>query len=137
MTAWCNGAAGIGLARLASLPYLDDAMLRQEIEAALTSTLAQGFGGDHTLCHGAGGLVETLLVASQMLGMASYRAALEQGTSMLLEKASAFREQTEEVTGIESPGFMVGLAGVGYTLLRLVEPVALPSVLLLAPPVSE
>jgi type 2 lantibiotic biosynthesis protein LanM len=134
MTAWCNGATGIGLARLASLPYLDDAMLREEIDAALKSTLAEGFGGDHTLCHGAAGHLETLLVASQMVGAAPYRAALEQGAGVLLEKVSAFRKQAEEIAGIESPGLMVGLAGIGYTLLRLLEPGSLPSVLLLAPP---
>ncbi|HEU5201087.1 MAG TPA: type 2 lanthipeptide synthetase LanM family protein, partial [Ktedonobacterales bacterium] len=137
MTAWCNGATGIGLARLASLPYLDDARLREEIDAALKSTLAENFGGDHTLCHGTGGHLETLLVASQMLEAAPYRAALEQGASVLLEKVSAFRQQAEEVAGIEAPGLMVGLAGVGYTLLRLIEPGGLPSVLLLAAPVSE
>lgn len=136
MTAWCTGAAGIGLARLASLPYLDDAMLREEIDAALKNTLAEGFGGEYTLCHGAGGHLETLLVASQMFEAAPYRAALEQGASMLLEKVSAFCKQAGELAGIEPPGLMVGLAGVGYTLLRLVEPIGLPSVLLLAPPVS-
>lgn len=43
MVAWCHGAAGIGLARLASLPYLDDAALRQEIAAALQTTLEHSF----------------------------------------------------------------------------------------------
>ncbi len=137
MAAWCNGATGIGLARLASLPYLDDAILREEIDAALKSTFAEGFGGDYTLCHGAAGHLETLLVASQIGEVAPYRTALEQGASALLEKVSAFHQQAEEVDGIESPGLMVGLAGVGYTLLRLLEPGSLPSVLLLAPPVSR
>jgi type 2 lantibiotic biosynthesis protein LanM len=136
LTAWCNGAAGIGLARLGSRPYLDDATLCGEIDAALKCILAQGFGGDHTLCHGVGGHLETLLVASQMEEAVPYRAALEQGASVLLEKVSVFRKQAEELTGTEPPGLMVGLAGVGYTLLRLVEPAGLPSVLLLAPPVS-
>jgi type 2 lantibiotic biosynthesis protein LanM len=135
MTAWCTGATGIGLARLASLPYLDDARLREEIDAALKSTLAQSLGGDYTLCHGTGGHLETLLVASQMLEATPYRAALKQGTNVLLEKVSAFCQQPEELAGIEPPGLMVGLAGVGYILLRLVEPIDLPSVLLLAPPV--
>jgi class II lanthipeptide synthase len=75
MTAWCHGAAGIGLARLGSLPYLDDPTLRGEIDAALKSTLTQGIGGDHTLCHGASGHLETLLVASQMIEAATYRTA--------------------------------------------------------------
>ena len=135
MIGWCHGAAGIGLARLASLPYLDEAILRGEIQAALKTTLARGFGGDYTLCHGAAGNLETLLVASHTLGAAPYRAALEQGTGVLLEKASALSKRTEKLTGIEPPGFMLGLSGIGYTLLRIVEPVAVPSALLFAPPV--
>jgi lantibiotic modifying enzyme len=42
--AWCHGAAGIGLARVAGLPYLDDATTRQEIETAVQTTLKNGFG---------------------------------------------------------------------------------------------
>jgi lantibiotic modifying enzyme len=35
---------------------------------------------------------------------------------------------------VETPGFMVGLAGIGYQLLRLAEPENVPSALVLAPP---
>jgi lantibiotic modifying enzyme len=135
MTAWCNGATGIGLARLASLPYLDDARLHEEIDAALKSTLAQRFDGDYTLCHGVAGSLETLVVAHQTLDAAPYQAALEQGASALLERASAFSKPANAFAEIEPPGFMVGLAGLGYTLRRLAEPVSIPSALLLAPPV--
>ena len=38
--------------------------------------------------------------------------------------------------GIETPGLMIGLAGVGYGLLRLAAPNDVPSVLVLAPPYS-
>jgi lantibiotic modifying enzyme len=36
--------------------------------------------------------------------------------------------------GVESPGFMAGLAGIGYGLLRLIEPDRVPSVLALEMP---
>ena len=36
--------------------------------------------------------------------------------------------------GVESPGLMTGLAGIGYGLLRLAEPTRVPSVLVLEPP---
>jgi Lanthionine synthetase C-like protein len=36
--------------------------------------------------------------------------------------------------GVESPGLMTGLAGIGYGLLRLAEPTRVPSVLVLTPP---
>jgi lantibiotic modifying enzyme len=35
---------------------------------------------------------------------------------------------------VESPGLMMGLAGIGYELLRLAEPWRVPSVLALEPP---
>lgn len=61
MTAWCNGAPGIGLARLCSLPHLDDSEIRAEINTALKTTLAQGFGMNHSLCHGDLGNLELTL----------------------------------------------------------------------------
>ena len=36
--------------------------------------------------------------------------------------------------GVETPGLMVGLAGIGYELLRLADPAVIPSILLLEPP---
>jgi len=37
---------------------------------------------------------------------------------------------------VEIPSLMLGLAGIGYELLRLAEPDWVPSVLMLAPPVA-
>ena len=73
MTAWCHGAPGIGLARLCSLQHLDDAAIRAEIGTALQTTLAQGFGGNHSLCHGDLGNLELLLQASEMLDDPQWR----------------------------------------------------------------
>src|SRR5262249_21943753 len=49
MSAWCHGAPGIGLARLQCLPHLHDAEIQAEIAAALITTVAQGFGHNHSL----------------------------------------------------------------------------------------
>ncbi len=61
MTAWCHGAPGIGLARLDCLPHLGDAATRAEIQTALATTLAEGFGMNHSLCDGDLGNLELLL----------------------------------------------------------------------------
>ncbi|MDQ5853873.1 MAG: hypothetical protein M3380_17770, partial [Chloroflexota bacterium] len=45
MSAWCHGAAGIGLARLGGLPLLDTAGIRADVEAALQTTQKQGAMG--------------------------------------------------------------------------------------------
>jgi type 2 lantibiotic biosynthesis protein LanM len=133
--AWCHGATGIGLARLASLAYEEDASLRQEIEAALQTTLAHKVEAEYSLCHGEAGNLETLLEASQMLGPAPYQEALEQRTKILLHVAYALTAPTPGILRTTLPGLMLGLAGIGYTLLRVAAPERVPSILVLAPPV--
>jgi lantibiotic modifying enzyme len=123
---WCYGASGIGLARLASLAYLDDAQIREEIGAALKTTIAKGFGHNHSLCHGDLGNLETLFVATQRLHERQYDQALEQLTAMLLESIEAGKWITGVPLGGETPGLMNGLAGIGYALLRLAEPEMVP-----------
>jgi lantibiotic modifying enzyme len=134
MTAWCHGAPGIGLARLASLEYIDDAAIREEIDIALKTTVAEGFGRNHSLCHGDFGNLETLLVAAQTLDQSHYHEQLQHITAMLLDSFKTHGWVTGVPLGLETPGLMTGLAGIGYELLRLAEPEKVPSVLLLAPP---
>jgi lantibiotic modifying enzyme len=38
---------------------------------------------------------------------------------------------------VETPGLLLGLAGIGYELLRLAEPERVPSLLTLAPPTAS
>jgi type 2 lantibiotic biosynthesis protein LanM len=134
MTAWCHGAPGIGLARLRSLPHLDDAEIRTEIDTALQTTLAQGFGGNHSLCHGDLGNLELLLQASQVLEDPQWRAQVDRIAAILLESISRDGWLCGTPLGVGSPGLMTGLAGIGYGLLRLAEPTRVPSVLVLEPP---
>jgi type 2 lantibiotic biosynthesis protein LanM len=133
MTAWCHGAPGIGLARLHSLRYLDDEETRAEVEAALRTTVAQGFGGNHSLCHGDLGNLELLLQAGETLSP-HWRIQVGHVASQIL----GGMEREGWLCGIpfrtESPGMMTGLAGIGYGLLRLADPECVPSVLVLAPP---
>lgn len=136
MIAWCHGAPGIGLSRLASLRYLDDSTMHEEIAAALATTIAHGFGYNHSLCHGDLGNLETLLVASQVLADPSYSEQLRRLTAQILESIKRQGWQLSTPLEIESPGLMTGLAGIGYELLRLAAPKQVPSVLLLAPPVA-
>jgi type 2 lantibiotic biosynthesis protein LanM len=137
MAMWCHGAPGIGLARLASLHCLDDAAVRDEIEVALGTTLAQGFGMNHCLCHGDLGNLDVVLTASQVLGERRYREEVDRLTAMILASIEHQGWSTGVPLGTETPGLMTGIAGIGYELLRLAEPDKVPSVLLLAPPVVQ
>lgn len=134
IVAWCHGAPGIGLARLASLQFVDDAEIRREIDAALQTTLALGFGRNHSLCHGDLGNLELILAATRCFPDPRLQTLLEQITSALLDSLDRQGWITGVPQGVETPGLMVGLAGIGYELLRLAMPEHVPCVLLLAPP---
>jgi type 2 lantibiotic biosynthesis protein LanM len=131
---WCHGAPGIGLARILSLGRLDEPATRAEIEAALETTLAQGFGENHSLCHGDLGNLETLLLAGERLGDPRWRAAADRMSAATLDSISTNGWICGVPTGVETPGLMTGLAGIGFGLLRLAEPRRTPSVLALEPP---
>lgn len=137
MTAWCHGAPGIGLARLRCLQHLDDAEIRSEINAALKTTVAHGFGGNHSLCHGDLGNLELLLQASEILDEPQWRHEVNRLASIVLESINQHGWLCGIPLGVESPGLMTGLAGIGYGLLRLAEPTRVPSVLVLEPPVPN
>jgi type 2 lantibiotic biosynthesis protein LanM len=134
MVAWCHGAPGIGLARLGSLSVLHDAAVDAEIDAALHTTIRRGFGMNHSLCHGDMGNLDILLTATQRLANTRYKEVLQRVVPMLLDSVETQSWISGVPQGVETPGLMVGLAGMGYALLRLAEPERMPSVLLLAPP---
>jgi type 2 lantibiotic biosynthesis protein LanM len=129
MTAWCHGAPGIGLARLLSLPWMDDAISRCEIDVALETTLAHGFGGGHCLCHGDLGNLDVLLEACFGLGDAKWRYEVNRCAGMTVASIERNGWLCGNPLEVESPGLMTGLAGIGYGLLRLAEPTRVPSVL--------
>jgi type 2 lantibiotic biosynthesis protein LanM len=138
MTAWCHGAPGIGLARLGTLhalDSLDDAAARAEIAVALNTTAATRPGADHSLCHGGLGSLELLLEAGRVLDPDwTVRAVRLAGPILADAERAGWRCGTP--LGVESPGLMTGLAGIGYGLLRLASPDEVPSVLSLEPPRS-
>jgi type 2 lantibiotic biosynthesis protein LanM len=134
MVAWCHGAPGIGLGRLAALEHLDDARTRDDIDVALSATSRFGFAMNHSLCHGALGNVELLLTAARVLGRDHDQEAVARATSEVVASIEANGPVTGVPLGVETPGFMTGLAGMGYELLRLAEPEKVPSALVLAPP---
>ena len=134
MMAWCHGAPGIGLARLRCLQHLDDPQMRSEITAALSTTLARGFGSNHSLCHGDFGNLEILWQASEMPGAAQWRRQADHMAAGILESIAQHGWCCGIPLGIESPGLMTGLAGIGFGLLRGAAPARVPAVLVLAPP---
>ncbi|HEX3560522.1 MAG TPA: type 2 lanthipeptide synthetase LanM family protein [Pyrinomonadaceae bacterium] len=131
---WCYGAPGIGLSLLGVLRHTNTPAIKEEVERALHITLEQGFGLNHSLCHGDLGNIELLLQASGSLANPEWQAQLERVTSIVLESVERHGWLCGIPLGVESPGLMPGLAGIGYQLLRLAEPEFVPSLLTLDQP---
>lgn len=134
MCAWCHGAPGIGLSRLACLPHLADPELRPEIEVAVATTLKQGFGGNHSLCHGDLGNLDFLLEAGRRLGREDLVARAGRVGAGVLQGIEENGYLSGAILAPEIPGLMLGIAGIGHQLLRLAAVERVPSVLLLDPP---
>jgi lantibiotic modifying enzyme len=143
MTGWCHGAPGIGLARIHSLNHLNRTATRAaraEIEIAIKTTVAEGFGGNHCLCHGDLGNLELLLEASApslALPGRNWQKIANERTVAVLQGIESKGYICGTPLCVETPGLMTGLAGIGFGLLRAAEPTRVPSVLALQSPLRE
>jgi type 2 lantibiotic biosynthesis protein LanM len=128
--AWCNGAPGIGLSRLALPPELRDAAWQDDVESCLALTLQHGLGGSHCLCHGQMGNLELLMAYDREFpGMIEWRSI---ALRILEEGRTGWRCGGLRDLGLL--GMMTGIAGIGYALLRIANPQRVPSLLLLELP---
>jgi len=131
---WCNGASGVALSRLEILNFEATPEAAREVREALDVTGSPELDDDDLLCCGNMGRVDILLHAACKLGDESLHVAARSLACHVLERA---RER--EGFGLMAasrysfdPRFFLGLAGIGYTLLRLADPLGLPCVLALA-----
>jgi type 2 lantibiotic biosynthesis protein LanM len=136
--AWCNGAAGIGLSRFLLLPLLEDLNVEKDIKEealiAIYTTCKNGFGSNHSLCHGDLGNLDILM--SGINYFEDLPEKINELSQMILHDIknrgwiSGFEKQNE------SPSLMMGLAGIGLGLLKIYEPGKIPSVLKLQSPIE-
>lgn len=140
MVAWCHGAAGIGLARLRAHQLLPQhrADLQIGVEQALRTTAAhlQSVPADFDAspCHGRGGLAETLLHASATLDDRQYAdQAFGMWEHTVRTRSVGQPWSVGVASGRNNPSLMLGLAGIGYALLRACSPDEVPSILLIDP----
>lgn len=133
---WCNGAAGIGLARLDNSHIYADAETSSEIKDAVEATATHGLGFNHSLCHGFGTAAELLMLAEAAGLRDPPRSPRRSWGEQMVASIRSAGYVTGAPRGLEIPGLMMGLAGIGYGLLRLQDPERVPSVALLEPPAS-
>ncbi|HEY0174056.1 MAG TPA: type 2 lanthipeptide synthetase LanM family protein [Pyrinomonadaceae bacterium] len=137
MTTWCHGSVGIGLSRLHAMRHIADGGLRAEVDAAVRTTLAEGFGRSHSICHGDVGNLEFLFEAGRTLGDEELVGRAARKMAAVLGGVEKHGWVCGTPRGIETPGLMTGLAGIGYGLLRIAEPGRVPSVLTLGRPATR
>jgi type 2 lantibiotic biosynthesis protein LanM len=137
LATWCNGAPGAALGRLGTLDLLDEPGIREEIQRGLAVTRSVPLNPTDSLCCGTMGRVEVLLQAHRISGDDDSPGAARDLVSRALARAGAGeRFETVPAGGhsLFDPTLFRGDAGVGFTLLRLAAPEALPCLLLLEPP---
>jgi len=134
MCAWCHGAPGVALGRLDSLRFLDDDAMREDLATAVSATVTGGFGKGHSLCHGDFGNLEILAFAAEVLGTPGLDQQIGRLAGGVLASIREYGWRCGVLARGEMPGLMLGLAGIGYGLLRTGAPDRVPSILRLAPP---
>ena len=132
---WCNGGAGIGLARLAlrQAGATDDQILR-DIRAAANSTLEYGIGHNHSLCHGDMGNVDFVMQAAAHLDDPQLRNQSEKAYARAVNTILDGHIYGGASRSVAPPDLLTGLSGVGWGLMRQMAPDLIPDVLSLAPP---
>jgi hypothetical protein len=126
MCAWCNGAPGTILALARILAQESDASLIELLEAGLKTTRlgirteCVKNNDSFCLCHGLAGNAEILLQVQSLLN----RNDLEE--AVISTARAGIKKYHENVTwpcgvpgGGQTPGLLLGLAGIGYFYLRL------------------
>jgi lantibiotic modifying enzyme len=139
--AWCHGAAGIALSRMVALE-IDTAQAdrhRQSLALAADATLralddAMAHPGwDASLCHGIAGLVESLSTISEPLREPRLRtAAFDAARELVARHATSKEWPLSFPERAYNPSLMVGIAGIGLTLLRLANSEDVPSIALIS-----
>lgn len=127
---WCYGLAGIGLARLGSLKYHDGRTLKRDVDR-----VRRGFEPRLTpqdsVCHGTFSQVDLLIE----LDRTSDHDRLKRAKQLALEsierkqKDGQYRVVPKDVESLYNPALFLGTTGIGYTILRLLEPGDIPCVL--------
>jgi len=140
-TLWCHGAPGIALSRLRARRLdPEDPGAAPELEAALQTTAASLRRADllsvdnFSLCHGAAGNADILLEAGRALHRPNLVALAEktgrQGIRLFARPQKPWPCGT--LARRETPGLMLGQAGIGWFYLRLHD-AQTPTVLLTPP----
>jgi len=138
---WCHGAAGVGLSRLRAYQLTGDKNDLAEAGSAIQvatrhakqlikeAKRTRRLSADTNLsvCHGLGSIIDLFVYAHQVLGRDEFLQRARDIGTFCIRISTGKREywRCGIHDGGETPGLMLGLAGIGYNFLRLQHPTAL------------
>lgn len=132
LAVWCHGSAGITLSRCRLLALRGpNPAVERTVRSGVQSTIDYGFGQNHSLCHGELGNLDILAEAATLLDSAGLSDKVEKLRITSLSAGIEHGWLCGMPRGVETPGMMTGLAGIGYSLLRLTDPARYPSIVAL------
>jgi len=129
---WCHGAIGIGLARIATrrISKVQADAVVDDIKNATQNATANWPQHVDTLCCGTLGTINFLAEAGQLLGQPTLS---DLSDRRLVQVIANSHEQGDYAWNAGGSGFNLGLfrglSGVGYTILRKLDP-QLPNILM-------
>ncbi len=126
---WCAGLAGTALGQAAHLP---DPAYALELDRTVKRLSDGAPLKDLSMCHGETGIIEVLCVLAEN-GHTGAAAAVRRRTGHLLAAIDQRGARCGTPGAVPAPGLLSGLAGIGYSLLRLGFGDRVPSALLLRP----
>lgn len=117
--AWCHGAPGILLNRglLKKFGYEDDQTLR-DLENALSTSIEKGFSESHILCHGATGNLGIIYQIADILNDQALKNRCDTTFVNFYNKYLKNNWDKNAFRSVNIYGLMIGLAGIGYYLLK-------------------
>lgn len=130
--AWCHGFPGILLEKviLKSCGYSDD-YLDAEIELAINKTIDECIGNNVVYCHGDIGNLDILLYASQVLEDSVLNDQCRETYDTLFELIIKKQWNADDFAFSKCVGLMMGMAGIGMSLLRFDQNIEVDNLLAL------
>src|SRR5699024_4034564 len=120
VSAWCHGSPGILISRLGMADSHDETIANsaiKDIEIAKHNMYYDGFGREHSLCHGDIGNAAILISYGRKMNQPDLEPI---GQNLMLESFQEAQKNGYRCgvgRGAETPNLMVGLAGMVYGAL--------------------
>ncbi|MGG0901122.1 type 2 lanthipeptide synthetase LanM family protein [Bacillus subtilis] len=127
---WCHGAPGILLSKLILKDNgFEDEYIEKEISTAIDSSIHNGIGNNPTYCHGDLGVLSILNYASDLTNNINLKNRCLRTYQDLFENVLAKKWRKKDLVCTRSYSLMIGLSGIGYSMIKNYAPEIVPNFL--------